>query len=181
MLPAPKKAILNIKSKLSKPKFFVNDYDKDCLLSIIHFYNQVEEGMKLEYNDYYILIMLIVRYEITNNNLINQIHEINNEPIEKLSIKDILARVDKLVNKASISTQEMEVIMASHLQKRINNDIDKPKGINENTDSLDDLLKYIDSMYMSENQTKNLIKMIKDFTSFIVMKKSSRKSKPKKR
>jgi len=176
MLPSPKKSILNLKNKMSKPKFFVSDYDKDCLKSIIHFYNQTEEGMLLTYNDYYVLVQLIVRYEVINNNLINQIHEYNDEEREELSIKDIMNKLTKIFSTHNIKEKEMQLIMSGSMQKHSNYDTNnKEVDISNLTkEQVKELCLTIpESMFLNNKETDKLLKIVRDFTSFLVMKKSS--------
>ncbi len=110
-LPPPEKSIVHLRNKIKQGKFYVNDYDKSCIDSIISFYNTVEEKIRIEYKDYYHLFSLIMRYEITLNRLRDN---------KNISILEILDKVEAALVNPNHEFEQVNLMLEAQSQKFTN-------------------------------------------------------------
>lgn len=156
-LPSPKKSILHLRDKFAtKKNFFVSDFDKKCLESIIHFHNVVENETKIEHDLFYRLVFLLIRYEIVNNRLNNQLKENKS----KFSIIDIFEHIEKLIFNSNLETETVKLILEMQAQKTAN-------FLNSGTELTKDNLH---KLHFSDSDTDKALEMVNDFILLNVLK-----------
>ena len=111
-LPKPKKSILHLRNKLAtKKSFFVSDFDKSCMESIIQHYNIVEEEFQQDQKLFYKLMYMMIRYEIINNRLQGN--------KDKFTIKDIFNHIENLLTN-DLDDEQVKMLLECQAQKTLN-------------------------------------------------------------
>jgi len=149
-LPNPEKSIIHLRDKMAAGKFFVNDYDRKCIDSIIAYHNTTQNEIRIKYKDYYHLFMLIIRYEIVNNRLAEG---------ETLSILEILDKIENALVLPDYEFEQVNLMIEAQGQRELNTDN-----------------KYgefrLDSI-MTESQKDKLLELIKSKVDFLILKKAT--------
>lgn len=146
-LPPPIQAIKHLRNKLAKSG---TEYDKECMDSIIAFYNTVEETIRIEYKDYYHLFSLLIRYEIVNNRLHSN---------ESISIIDILDKIEGALIFPDYDMEEVNLLLECHTQREINFQ-NKKKEFDPDS-------------HLTSEQFEKVKEMIRQKIDFLILKKST--------
>jgi len=158
-LPSPKKALLHLRDKMAtKRSFFVSEFDKKAVDSLITFYNVIEDEVKIEHKLYYKLVFLLIRFEIINDRLNNQIKEVKSNK----SIKDIFSHIEKLIFSDSLEAETTKLIL-EYQAKKTENFFNK--DIELTTENFNKL-------HFSEKDTKKALEMTCDFVLMNILKQS---------
>lgn len=154
MIPL-KKSIEHLANKIgTKKSFFISDYDKKCMQSIITWYNKSEQGIKFEFQEYYKLVFILIRNEIELNRLQ---HQLGNE--EVLTIKDVFTNIEnKLLS--SYGKEQAQMILDCYNQKLRNFD-SSDREINKNA---------LETLKMTEEQEQKILDMVESFTLNTLLK-----------
>jgi len=169
------KAITHLKRKFTQPKFFVNDYDQECLNTVIDFYNETETGTKLTFENYYQLVLMIFRYEIINAKLNRLLrHGEESYPDKELSILDIRDEVAKKIVNSDWKTQWALLTIDADIQKLNNYEAKNQKSIFDLTieDIQNDKEAYLKASLLTEKNKDDMERIIKGITTQIILNES---------
>jgi len=153
------KAITHLKRKFTQPKFFVNDYDQECLNTVIDFYNITEKEITLNYRNYNLLVILIFQYELINAKL--------NKRNVKLS--DIRDHIMHIITRGDNERHLVEVLNEANTAKT------KAKIPDIETlsiDDIDDPIKFMNDCFLNQDEESKIIKFIETITAQIVLNES---------
>lgn len=154
MIPL-KKSIEHLATRIgTKKNFFVNDFDKKCMQSVITWYNKSEQGIKFNFQDYYKLVFILIRNEIELNRLQHQLGK-----QEILSINQVFTNIEnKLLS--SYGKEQCKMILDCYNQKLRNYDI---RGAEINKTSLE-------TLKMNDSQEQKILDMVESFTLNTLLK-----------
>ena len=164
----PEKAITNLKNKLKNDRFYVSDYDRESINSIIKFYNQTEEGMMLSYNNYRKLVLLLFLYELKNAKILR-----NENP--KLNAKEVQEKIEQLIVYKDEDLLSIDLINEVDVRRLFNFEAD-----NETPNGPDDenLAEYLEaSQTISEKAKEKLFDMVNQTTTTIIANESYKNKK----
>ena len=155
------KAINHLKRKFTQPKFFVNDYDQECLNTVIDLYNTTEKGISLKFENYHLLVVLIFQYELINAKL-------NNRNVKLTDIRDHVLRV---VTRADTKRHLVELMNEANTAKTKNK---LPNIETMSVDDIDDPLKFMNDCFLKQHEESKIIKFMETITSQIVLNESNK-------
>ena len=155
------KAITHLKRKFTQPKFFVNDYDQECLNTVIDLYNTTEKGISLKFENYHLLVVLIFQYELINAKL-------NNRNVKLTDIRDHVLRV---VTRADTKRHLVELMNEAGTAKT------KAKLPDIETMSVNDIkdpVKFMNDCFLNQDEQSKITKFIETITAQIVLNESNK-------
>ena len=169
-------SIQHLRRKLTRKKFYVEDKDTEALNTIIAFYNESEKGFQLNFRNYQLLIVLILKYEIANmraNQLFDKLNGIT--PKKSLNILDVRKRVIEVITTYPNEKHIAELILESGTQKFANKLI--TKGIDIDEMKIEDIANdegLLKAMLFTELNEKKLMQIVNDMTNAIIMNESAK-------
>lgn len=147
-----KKSIEHLTNKIgTKQSFYVNDFDKNCMQSVIDWYNRSQEKIKFDFKEYYKIVFILIRNEIELNRLQSQL---GNE--KELPFSQILTNIEnKLLS--TYGKEQTLMILDCYNQKL--------RNFKEEL-----TVKNIDKIVMTEEQETKILELVEDFTLNTLLK-----------